>query len=229
MLTLILAGLVAAPNSSSASPSPFAQQLAQATPPAAQPAEAPKSRRVCHDVPVSNSRFTRRVCSTVVDRQAEAAQAPPRAPPVMTTLAVGMRVVDAQGGEVGIITALAADSVTVRTDKHQAQLPKTSLTLSEGKALFGLTQADLNASVEQALATIRMAQFKVGAPVTGAAGASIGTIDAVEADSLTIRLASGSRISVPRSGISANADGGGVIGLTAAELEAQVNAAKPSG
>ncbi|MEO7813963.1 MAG: hypothetical protein ABIR87_00790 [Sphingomicrobium sp.] len=202
---------------------------AAATPPPADPAVAPTSRRVCHDVAVSNSRFTRRSCSVVVDRPAATAQvAAAAATPVATTLGVGMAVVDAQGGAVGTITALAGDSVTVTTDKHQAQLPKSSLTLSDGKALFGLTRAQLNASVEQSQAATAMAALKVGAPVRGTGGSSVGTIDAVDPASVTIRLANGQRISIPRSGIAPAADGGGTIGLTAAELEAQLKAAQPT-
>jgi len=71
-------------------------------------------------------------------------------------------------------------------------------------------------------------ELKVGATVKGTAGASVGTIDAVEADNVTIKLASGLKITVPRSGIAAEVDGGGVIGLTAAELETQVKAAQPN-
>ncbi len=201
--------------------------LVQAAPPAAGPT-APTSRRVCHDVPVSNTRFTRRSCSVVVDRPPAAAPAPVRATPVITTLGVGLAVVDSQGGAVGTITALAGDSVTVKTDKHQAQLPKSSLTLSDGKALFGLTQAQLNASVEQSLAATAMAALKVGAAVRGTGGANVGTIDAVDAANVTIRLANGQRISIPRSGIAPAADGGGTIGITAAELEAQLKAAQPA-
>ena len=224
MLNVILASLIAAASPASSSPLLLLVQAAAPT------AEAPTSRRVCHEVPVSNSRFTRRTCTLVVDRPPAAAPASAPAPAiaVATTLGVGMAVVDSQGAAVGTITALACDSVTVKTDKHQAQLPKSSLTLSDGKALFGLTQAQLNASVEQSQAATAMAALKVGAPVKGTGGASVGTIDAVDAANVTIRLASGLRISVPRSGIAPAADGGGTIGITAAELEAQVKAAQPS-
>lgn len=218
MLALFLAGLVAAASPSS----PQAQANA--------PAEEPRSRRICTDVPMTNSRFTKRVCTTVAVTQPAVAKPPATLPPpVMTSLGVGMPVVDINGGAVGIVTALAADSVTVKTDKHQAQLPRTSFTVSDGKALFGLTQAELNASIEQSLAAIAMAALKVGAAVKGTGGASVGTIDAVDAANVTIRLASGMRISIPRSGITAGADGTGTIGITAAELEAQVKAAQPSG
>lgn len=222
MLNAILASLIAAASPASSSPLLLLVQAAAPT------VEAPTSRRVCHEVPVSNSRFTRRTCSVVVDRPPAAAPAPAPAITIATTLGVGMAVVDSQGAAVGTITAVAADSVTVKTDKHQAQLPKSSLTLSDGKALFGLTQAQLNASVEQSQAATAMAALKVGAPVKGTGGASVGTIDAVDAANVTIRLASGLRISIPRSGIAPAADGGGTIGITAAELEAQVKAAQPS-
>ena len=191
--------------------------------------EAPTTRRVCRDVPGAFTRTPKRVCTTVEVKQPTATprQAPASAPPpVATTFGVGMPVVDTQGGAVGTITAVATETVTVKTAKHVAQVPKTSLTLSEGKALFGLTQADLDASVERSLATMG-AGPKVGATVKGRDGASVGTIDMVEADNVTIRLSDGLRISIPRSGITVDADGGGVIGLTAAELAAQVKAAQP--
>ena len=216
MLALILVELIAAASLSSSA--------AEASP----SAEAPATRRVCHDVLGGYSRTPRRVCTTVAVKQPAAATAPePAPPPLMTALGVGMAVVDVQGGDVGVVTAVAADSVTVKTDKHEAQLPKSSLTVSDGKALFGLTQAALNASIERSLAATAMAALKVGAEVKDTSGASVGTIDAIDAANVTIKLASGIPISIPRSGIAPGADGSGRIGITAAQLEAQVKAAHP--
>lgn len=217
MLALILVQLIAA-----ASPSPPPIQLAQA--------DAPKSRRVCRDAPVSYSRMTRRICTVVEDKPLAAAPAeasPPPSAPLVTALSVGMAVIDVSGSAVGTITALAADAVTVRTDKHEATLPRTSLAISDGKALFGMTQIQLNASIERTLAAHANAALNVGAAVKGKDGASVGTIDAVDAANVTIRLANGQRISIPRSGIAIDAAGTGTIGITAAELEAQVKAAQP--
>ena len=200
--------------------------------PAAVPAEPPKTRRVCHDVKGAYTRTPRRVCTTEVVKQPAVARAEAPAPPpvpVATTFGVGMAVVDTQGGAVGTITAVAADTVTVKTARHQAVLPRTSLTISEGKALFGMTQADLDASVDRTLATALDSGLKVGATVKGKGGASVGTIDAVDSASVTIKLSGGQRISIPRSGIAVDAEGSGVIGLTAAELEAQLKAARPTG
>lgn len=198
------------------------------------PAEPPAARRKCYNEKIANSRFMRRVCTEVAAKPLAKAEAspppPPAAPaaPVMTTLGVGMAVVDGQGGAVGTITAVAADSVTVKTARHQAQLPKTSLSISEGKALFGMTQAELDASIEQSLAAKVDAGLKVGATVKDKDGASVGTIDAVDAANVTILLAGGTRINIPRSGIAIDAEGNGAIGLTAAELEAQIKAAQPA-
>lgn len=195
--------------------------------PATVPAEAPKTRRVCRDLPGAFTRTPRRVCTMVREKEPAVTSAAPAAPVrVATTFEAGMAVVDTQGAEVGTITAVAADTVTVKTAKNQAQLPKTSLTISDGKALFGLSQAELDAQVEQTLATSQ-AGPAVGGAVNGRDGANVGTIDAVEADGVTIKLATGQKISIPRSGIATGADGISVIGLTAVELEAQVKASQP--
>lgn len=196
---------------------------------AAVEAVAPKTRRVCRDIQGAYTRTPRRVCTTEVVKQPMTVEAPaPPPPPVATTFEVGMAVVDSQGGAVGTITAVSADTLTVKTARHQAELPKSSLTISEGKALFGMTQAELEASIERTLAAKAEAALKVGATVKGKDGASVGTIDALDAGNVTIRLASGPRISIPRSGIAVDAEGNGAIGLTAAELEAQIRAAQPA-
>lgn len=215
MLVLIIAGVMTA-GASSSSFMPFLAETSEA-------AAAVAPRKVCHDEPMSNSRFTKRVCTLV--KPPEPAVAPA---PVVTTLAVGMPVVDAQGGSVGVITALAADNVILKTDKHEAQLPKSSMTISEGKAIFGQTQAELDASIEKMLAAAPRLELKAGAAVKDTAGASVGTIEAITPDNVTIRLASGQRVGISRSGIALNADGSALIGVSAAYLEAQLKAAQPA-
>ena len=223
MLVLILAELLAATSSS-----PATLQLDQVS----VATDAPATRKLCRNEKIPNSRFMRRVCEVVKAKQVAVETAPqspvPPVAPVMTTFGIGMDVVDGQGMAVGVLTAVAADSVTVKTDRHQAQLPKSSLTISDGKALFGMTQAELNASVEKTLATATAA-LAVGAEVKGKGGTPIGTVDSTTGDSVTIKLAGGQKISIPRSGIAIGADGSGTIGITAAELEAQLRAARPAG
>ena len=139
-----------------------------------------------------------------------------------TAQTAGMQVVDTTGGAVGTVVSVSGDNVVIKTDKHQVALPKTSFTAHEGKLLFGMTQAQLNAETEKSLAAAA-ASIAAGATVKGSAGAVVGTIDTLDAESVTIKLQSGSLIRVPRSGVAAGGDGV-VVGLTAEELEAQASA-----
>jgi preprotein translocase subunit YajC len=134
--------------------------------------------------------------------------------------AVGTQVTDANGAAVGTVTAVNGDVVTVKTDRLEANLAKSSFTPNEGKLLVGLTQAELNAAVEKDKAAAE-ASLAVGAVVKGTGGATLGTIDAIDAEFVTIKLASGNKVRIPRSGI-AGAATGAVIGLSAEQLEAQV-------
>ena len=135
--------------------------------------------------------------------------------------APGTQVVDVNGGAVGTVTSVNGDVVTVKTDRLDANLSKSSFTPNEGKLLFGMTQAELNAAVEKDKAAAE-ASLAVGAEVKGTGGASLGTIDAIDAEFVTIKLASGNKVRIPRAGIVGSASGA-VIGLTADELEAQVS------
>jgi len=142
------------------------------------------------------------------------------APPA-NAFAVGTLVTDANGGAVGTVTAVNGDIVTVKTDRLEANLSKSSFTPNEGKLLVGLTQAELNAAVEKDKAAAD-ASLAVGATVKGTGGATLGTIDAIDAEFVTIKLASGNKVRIPRSGI-VGAATGAVVGLTAEQLEAQVS------
>ena len=131
----------------------------------------------------------------------------------------GMQVVDTTGGAVGTVVSVSGDNVVIKTDRHQVALPKTSFTAHEGKLLFGMTQAQLNAATEKSLAEAAAA-IAPGATVKGSGGAVLGTIDAVDTEFVTINLQSGNLVRIPRSGVAAG-NGDVVIGLTAEELEAQ--------
>jgi hypothetical protein len=134
---------------------------------------------------------------------------------------VGMPVVDATGAPVGTVTAIKGDNLQVKTDKHDALLPKSSFTVSGNKLLFGLTQAQLNAEVEKSTAASQQA-IVAGATVTGAAGTPVGKIEAIEGSNVTIALDSGQRIQVPNTGLRGNADATVTIGYTADQLQALV-------
>ena len=133
--------------------------------------------------------------------------------------AAGTQVVDTGGGAVGTVVRVDGDNIVIKTDKHEVALPKTSFTPHEGKLLFGMTQAQLNAATEKSLAEAAAA-IAPGATVKGSGGAVLGTIDAVDTEFVTIKLQSGTMVRIPRSGVAAG-NGEVVIGLTAEELEAQ--------
>jgi len=110
------------------------------------------------------------------------------------------------------------DVVTVKTDKIEAPLGKASFAQQDGKLYIGNTQAELNALVEGANAAAA-ASLAVGASVKDSAGASAGTIDSIDAEFVTIKLASGKAVRLPRNGIAGGSDGA-VVGATVADLEA---------
>lgn len=136
---------------------------------------------------------------------------------------VGMQVTDVNGGLVGTVVGLQGDNITIRTDRHEALLPKASFTPAEGKLLFGMTAAELNAEIDKSVAAAEAAVV-VGATVKGTGGATVGTLEAVDDQSATIKLASGKSIRVQRAGIRGDSDGSVLIGLTAQQLDAMVEA-----
>ena len=81
-----------------------------------------------------------------------------------------------------------------------------------------MTQAQLNAEFEKS-AMASAAMIKEGASVKGSGGADAGTITAMDAKTVTLKLPSGKAVRVPRSGIAAGTDGL-IVGMTAADLDA---------
>jgi preprotein translocase subunit YajC len=138
------------------------------------------------------------------------------------SVAAGAKVSDTNGGEVGTVTSVDGEFVIVKTDKHEVRLPANSFTATESGLLFGMTQAQLNAEIEKAKIN-PVDLLKAGAEVRDTAGGLIGTIEAVEGDLATVKLAKLS-VKLPVSVFGAGPDGL-VLGTTAAELEAQAAAA----
>ena len=141
---------------------------------------------------------------------------------------VGMQVVDASGVPVGTVTAVQGDNVQIKTDKHEALLPKTSFTVDGSKLLFGLTQAQLNSKIEESAAASQKA-IVTGATVSGTSGTVVGKIEAVDKGQVTIALTYGKRLQVPITGLRGNSDGTVTIGYTAEQLEALVNGGATTG
>lgn len=136
----------------------------------------------------------------------------------------GMQVVDASGGAVGTVIAVKDGILTVRTDRHEAIISTDSVTPHQGKLLFGMARAELNAAIDRDIAAANAALVP-GAVVKGAQGTKVGTLDSIDTESVTIKLDSGTLVRIPRSGIAGTPQGDAVIGLTADQLEAQASAA----
>ena len=142
-------------------------------------------------------------------------------------ITIGMQVTDASGAPVGTVVGLKGPNLLVRTDKHDAMLPRTSFSVSKGKLLFGMTEAQLDAQIEQSLAAANSAVV-AGATVKGLSGTPVGSIESVADGNATIVLQDGKKIAVPQNGLRGNADGSVTIGYSAEQLQALVQGAAPA-
>lgn len=137
----------------------------------------------------------------------------------------GMQVVDPSGGAVGTVIAIKGPNLTVKTANHEVQLPLASFTANQGKLLFAMTAAQLDAETEKAMAAADAA-VAVGAQVYGSDGTLAGQVDALDDSLVTIKLTNGSTVRVPRTGVAGSAKGVLVSVPTAKLVEA---AAPPAG
>jgi preprotein translocase subunit YajC len=151
---------------------------------------------------------------------APAATAQPQAAGAQVQLTTGTQVIGPDAQPVGTITTTDARFATVKTDKHEVRLPLASFGAAPNGVAIGMTRDQLNASVEQAAVNIDSV-LKAGATVRDPQGGVVGTVDATEGDLVTLKLASGKAVRLPKSGFAVG-QAGPVVGMTAAQLEAQV-------
>ena len=143
--------------------------------------------------------------------------------PAAAAVTVGAVVKDTKGGEVGTIVKVEGDQLLLKTDRHEVRLPVSSFTATEDGALFAMTREQLNAEVDKAQAAAD-AQIVAGARVKGPGGAEVGTIEAVDAQLVTLKLPSGATVRAPRTAF-AGGPAGPVTSLTADQLEAAAKGA----
>jgi preprotein translocase subunit YajC len=156
-----------------------------------------------------------------------AALALPAAPALAQAITVGMQVTDTAGKPVGTVTAIQGDNLVIKTDKHQALLARNSVTPANGKLLYSMTQAQLDAEIEQGLAAAD-ASVKAGATVKGAGGTVVGTIESADANWVTVTIAQDKKLKLARAGVRGNADGTVTIGLTEQQVQAELDKAAQS-
>jgi hypothetical protein len=144
------------------------------------------------------------------------------APAAAQSVQAGATITDPQGGEVGTVVRVEGDNLVLRTDRHEVRLPVASFTATDEAVLFAMTRAELNASVDQALAQARQA-ISVGTMVYDRDGAPIGPVEETDETTITVKLDE-QPIRVPRTAV-APAPDGVRIGSSLAELRAQIAAA----
>ena len=139
------------------------------------------------------------------------------------TVTAGAKVTDPSGAPVGTITSVENGEAVVKTDKYEVRLPTSSFGARKDGFAISMTQAELNATVEAAMAK-GAAAMTVGATVLDPAGGTVGVIETMDGQFVTIKLASGKQARLPVASVAATPKGP-VIGATAAQLEAQIAAA----
>jgi hypothetical protein len=88
-------------------------------------------------------------------------------------IAVGAVVKDMAGAEVGAVTAINGATVLVRTDRHEIQLPASSMAPHDGAFLIMMSRAQLNAAVDQMLLAAQPSPAQsIGAGAVASAGAA---------------------------------------------------------
>ena len=150
------------------------------------------------------------------------------APPAASApaLQVGTVVYGPQGAEVGKISGIANDVITVDTGASKAGLPRSAFGSGSKGPTITVTKAQIDAQVAAALqqsAAALTAALVPGAQVHGKSGALVGTIKELRGDQVVIDRPAGP-ISLPRNTF-ATGPQGLTISVTAAELEAAAKSA----
>jgi len=133
------------------------------------------------------------------------------------SIVAGASVADPNGGAVGTIASVDGDFVVLKTDRHEVRLPKASFAAAETGLVMAMTQAEVNAAVEQSLAQ-QGPVLSIGATVRDTGGGIVGTVESFDDQFATIKLANNT-VRLPVGAFGRGTDGP-VIAMTAAELEA---------
>jgi len=156
---------------------------------------------------------------------AVAANATPGAAGAQVT--AGAQVMDSKGGAVGTIASVSGDVAVIDTGVVKASIPVASFAKSDKGLLIGMSKAELEAAAQGAQAQANAA-LKPGVAVMDAKGGSVGTIEAVEGDMITVATPN-IKAKLPKSAV-AMGPNGAVISMTQAQLEAAAKgAASPAG
>lgn len=154
---------------------------------------------------------------------AQAAPVAPGAPDLFS----GTVVYDPQGGRVGQIESVAAQTVVLDTGSSKATLPKTAFAMTVNGPIVAATKAEIDALVANAARESRAAVAAAlvpGVEVRGKAGVLVGTVKNVEGDHVILNRTMGDPISLNKRVFTLNPYGLS-ISLTADELNVAGKAA----
>lgn len=154
----------------------------------------------------------------------------PAATPAKPDVTVGKKVVDAQGGAVGTISAVQGDVAMVDTGTTKAGVALGSFAAKGSDLVLGMTKAQLDEAAKGQQASAQAdtaAAMTPGAAVADAQGGAVGKIEAVEGDFVTVATASNVKAKLPKSAF-AKGPNGLVIGMTATQLEEAAKGAAPA-
>ena len=139
--------------------------------------------------------------------------------PVVPAMAQDLQIVDQNGGAVGTVVAFDTENglLTVKTDKYEVVLPKSSFTPNGETMMIAMTQAELNAEVERGKKELADTA-SVGREVRDADLQPAGVIEAETADAFLIRLTNNTVVAVPKNGVTPHLEGA-ILGYRNADLE----------
>ncbi len=150
-------------------------------------------------------------------------------PTLASQLTVGAIVRDTAGAEVGTIDSVTPQAVVVSTGTNKVAIPPASFGPGANGPILAATKAQLDAAAVQAAGAAKaqlQASLVPGAEVRGTGGTVLGKVKATEGDLVVVETAKG-EVKVPSNGFTTGASGL-VLGMSAADFDAAVSAAKPA-
>ncbi|MFA6117563.1 MAG: hypothetical protein WC729_26465 [Sphingomonas sp.] len=155
------------------------------------------------------------------------ASAPPAAP--APELKPGTVIFDPAGAEVGTIESLAGEAVVVSTGTNKVTLSAKSFGNSPKGPVLGMTKTQLDSAATQAAAetaTALKSKLVPGAVVHGVGGTNVvGTVKEAADTTVDVTTARGD-VRLPIGAFSLSAAGAIIIGMSSADFDAAVAAAR---
>jgi hypothetical protein len=143
----------------------------------------------------------------------------------------GATVFDTSGAVVGTIENIENQFALLATTKSKVRLPLSSFAAGPKGPVLGMTAAQVDAAASAAAVPKPAATPPVltpGTAVSDSSGASVGTIDSVANGLVTVVTTSKNKVRLPASGFANAPNGGVMIGMTAAQLDAAAGQAAAS-